>query len=250
MKIKKDNLSSSKTKSISGDKQGNENQNYYDIMPKELKKTYHNPNIKKHGIEIPFRMSIIGGSGSGKTQAVLELIHRMKNTFELIVICCKSKHEPLYEFLEMKVNNPKALIFFEISDKESVPSVDTWAKQGQMLIIFDDLVIEKNQSLISEYYIRGRKIGGGISMAYLSQSYFKIPKIIRIQCNYFIIKKLSSIRDLKLILSEFSLLGTDKTALNLLTDMYEYSTLKKGDFLLIDIDQGKFRRNWLEILEA
>ena len=73
------------------------------------------------------------------------------------------------------------------------------------MLVFDDQVAEKNQAKIEEYYIRGRKIGGGITMASLSQSFLAIPTLIRRQFNYAIILKLSGKKDLNLILSNYSL---------------------------------------------
>ena len=63
------------------------------------------------------------------------------------------------------------------------------------------VVLEKNQNKMMEMYIRGRK--KGISIVYLSQSFYRIPKTIRSNCNYFVILKLSGKRDLNLIMSEF-----------------------------------------------
>lgn len=229
-------------------KHSNEVNNFYKIMPKDLNKTYHNPGIKKHGMSIPFRALIIGGSGAGKSNTALEIIHRMSGTFEKIVICCKSKNEPLYDYLGSKI--PKHIEFHEIGSKEGIPPVESYSNVGQMLIIFDDLVLDKKQAEIADYFIRGRKVGGSISCMYLSQSYFKVPKIIRIQCNYMFLKKLSSMRDLRLILSEFSLLDASsaKEALSLLTDMYKYATDNFTSFLMIDIDKSEFRKNFLERL--
>lgn len=224
-------------------KNPNEISNFYNLIPDELKKKYHNPNFDYHLIKIPFRMLIIGGSGSGKTNTAMEVIHRMSNTFEKIVICCKSKAEPLYEFLETKIP-PEQLEIYE--GIENVPPVDKYKGVGQMLIIFDDLVLDKNQSEIEQYFIRGRKIGGGISCIYLSQSYFKTPKTIRLQCNYLILKKLSSKRDLAQILNEFSL-GKDITEL---TALYKDATTNPLYFLLIDADAPddmKFRKGFMEI---
>ena len=62
----------------------------------------HNPLYHQHHIKIPFRMLIVGNSGSGKTSTLMNLIYNMPDTFEEIIICCKSKHEPLYEFLDDK----------------------------------------------------------------------------------------------------------------------------------------------------
>lgn len=224
-------------------KGSNEINNFYTLIPDDLKKKYHNPNIANHLIKIPFRMLIIGGSGSGKTNTAMEVIHRMSGTFEKIVICCKSKAEPLYQFLETKIP-PEQLEIYE--GIENVPSVDNYKTVGQMLIIFDDLVLDKNQSEIEQYFIRGRKIGGGISCIYLSQSYFKTPKTIRLQCNYLILKKLSSKRDLAQILNEFSL-GKD---IKELAALYKDATINPLYFLLIDADapdDKKFRKGFLDI---
>lgn len=224
-------------------KHSNEITNFYELIPEELKKKYHNPNFENHLIKIPFRMLIIGGSGSGKTNTAMDVIHRMSNTFEKIVICCKSKAEPLYEFLETKIPKEQLEIYEGI---ENVPHIDKYKNTGQMLIIFDDLVLDKNQSGIEQYFIRGRKIGGGISCMYLSQSYFKTPKTIRLQCNYLILKKLSSKRDLSQILNEFSL-GKD---IKELTALYKNATINPLYFLLIDADapdEMKFRKGFLEI---
>ena len=47
--------------------------------------------------------------------------------------------------------------------------MDTFDKDLQHLVIFDDMVLEKKQKAMSEMYIRGRK--RGISVCYLSQSF-------------------------------------------------------------------------------
>lgn len=204
--------------------------NYYEHLPKEYKKKSHNPYFKNHRINIPFRMLIVGASGSGKTNVAIEILkNRMNKTFEKVIVCCKSANEPLYQWL--KSDAPEDM--FEIHEGiEEVPRLDDLAKYGQTLVIFDDLVLEKNQSVIEDYFIRGRKIGGGISCMYLTQSFFKTPKLIRLQCNYIILKKLASDRDLKLLLSEYSL-GINQAQL---LSMYDEAISVPNSFLLIDID--------------
>lgn len=219
---------------------------FYKIIPKSMKTKYNNPNYEKHHINIPFRMLIVGNSGSGKSTLVLEMIHRMNNTFGNIILVCKNEDEPLYKFLRSKIPETHLQIYEGI---ENVPSMGDLDPDLQHLIIFDDLVLEKNQSAIEEYFIRGRKIAKGVSMMYLTQSYFKTPKTIRLQCNYIILKKLSSTRDLNMIMSDFSL-GVDK---KVLTNLYKFATEDKKNFLLIDIDKElshRFRHNFLCILEA
>ena len=116
----------------------------------------------------------------------------------------------------------------------------------QILCIFDDVVnySDKEQGIIKEYYIRGRKFGRGISMCYLSQSFFRIPKIIRLQCNYLILLKLGSKKDLALILADYGL-GVDK---NELMTIYKDATKIPFDFLKISTDERqdskRFSHNW------
>ena len=116
----------------------------------------------------------------------------------------------------------------------------------QQLIIFDDLVneSEKAQAVIKEYYLRGRKVGRGISLCYLSKSFFKINKFIRCQCSLLIILKLSSDRDLNLILSDFGL-GVDKAVL---LKIYKDATREKFNFLKVDLNTSninrRFCKNW------
>jgi len=207
--------------------------NYY-----KLTKTpkVHNPNFKLHGINVPFRMLIIGASGSGKTNWLLELIHRMSGTFKEIVICLRSKDEPLYNYLESRI--PEGLLFYEVQDNSDIPDLDTL--EPQSLIVFDDLISAGRdvQTKIAEYYIRARK--KQVSCVYISQSYFAIPKIIRQQANYIILKKINSTKDLSLILKEFPI----DIKLEDLKRIYLEASKGIEQFLLIDINKNEFRKNW------
>lgn len=211
----------------------------------------HNPQYGKlHFIKVPFRMLVVGSSGSGKTTIALELIKRTSGTFELIVICCKTKDEPLYKWLDDKINKnknkkksdePDKLIFFE---NGAIPPITMFKKKSPTLIIFDDLVNEKDQRSIVEYFIRGRKYN--ISCMYLTQSYSLTPITVRRQCNYIIVKKLSK-RDIDTILK---LYNPDKESYELY-DIYNRATNNPLDFLLIDIDAhstNKFRKGFVDVL--
>ena len=128
-----------------------------------------NPNLKLHGLDkLPFRLVCCAPSGRGKTNMVLNLIEKFskgKGTFNSITIITRNKSEPLYEFLEDK-SNKKVKIEEGL---EKLPAMDSFDKDLQHLVIFDDMVLEKQQGIMSEMYIRGRK--RGISVCYLSQSF-------------------------------------------------------------------------------
>jgi len=216
--------------------------NFYEKMPKNLSNHYHNPNFKKIFIKHPFRMLIVGSSGSGKTNCLLNLIHKMPNTFKSITVITKNSDEPLYNFLKEKLED--SLDVYE--GLENAPPVDSFDKTNQHLIVFDDLITDKNQKSVEEYYIRARKLN--CSLCYLSQSFYAIPKLIRLNANYIILKKIGSLRDITLILSSYSLnVSSDQ-----LKKLYNHATSKLTDFLLIDTEappETQFRKNFTEFLK-
>jgi ABC-type dipeptide/oligopeptide/nickel transport system ATPase component len=190
-------------------------------------------------------MLIVGSSGSGKTQTLLNLIHNMGNTFNDIYIITKNKQEPLYEYLEDKLGD-KGLTVVEGID--NAPDLDKDInKKDQTLIIMDDLVLERNQRHLEEFFLRARK--QNCSLVYISQSYFAVPQMIRKNLTYLIIKQLANLPDLFRILREYSL-GVDKKQL---MKIYEDATKdNKQDFLLVDLDaepKDRFRKNFNDVYD-
>jgi len=211
--------------------------NFYKLIPDSLRPKYRNPHFKAHQIEVPFRMLVVGNSGSMKTNWVLNLIATMDSTFDHIVLCTRNADEPLYNFLKARIPPGQLTIAEGMSE---IPALETFVPGQQYLVIFDDLCLEKNQAQIAEYFIRGRKVAGGVSCIYISQSYFKIPKTVRINASYIVLKKLSSGRDLHLILNEYNL-GMSRRALH---ELYLDITKVPEDGLLIDVTRQQFRRNF------
>lgn len=220
--------------------------NFYEIMPDSLKPKYHNPHYQDHLLQHPFRLLCIGPSGSGKSTIALSIIAKMKNTFDYIILCCENADEPLYRYLRTKVKEDQLQVHEGI---KNLPDFSDLDEDCQYLVIFDDLCIAKNQQKISDLFIRGRKLASGVSMMYLSQSYFAIPKIIRLNSTNVILKKLSSMRDLNLILSDYRL----DISKEQLQRMYKYCTQNFEDFFQIDVatndDSMRFRKNFLEPLD-
>lgn len=218
---------------------------FYKVIDKKLIRQYHNPHYEQHKITVPFYGLICGGTGSGKTQTLLNIIKKMNNTFEKIILCVKSADEPLYKHLVMKI--PSAQL--EVYEDGIVPDVNKYKdEKQQMLVVFDDLVNMKNQTPIIEWYIRGRKIAGGCSMLYLTQSFFKVPKTIRIQCNHIFLKRLTTLRDLNLVISDYGLTGMKKEIIKQYKNITNES---KVPFLLIRTDgepSERFSKNFTSFL--
>jgi hypothetical protein len=191
---------------------------------------------------IPFRCLILGPSNSGKTNIVMEFIHRSPDTWNKIIVCCKSKSEPLYEYLEEKIGS--LIEFYE--GIENIPELDTInpeASKEQTLVIFDDLVNEKKQQIIEDYFIRGRK--KKCSMFYLAHDYAKCPKLIRMQCNYVVIRQLPSKRNRAYVLSEYGLdISPERLA-----ELYKKACMNEElGFLTIDVDKMEFRKNFNQVI--
>jgi hypothetical protein len=207
------------------------NINFYETIKTEK---VHNPKYDIHKIILPLRGLINCSSGSGKTNLLLNLIYEMDKTFHKIIIVTKAP-EPLYDMLVDRLKN------IEIYYEGSYPTIEKMNKGENGLIIYDDQVTTKD-SRISEMYIRGRKLG--FSSIYISQSYFGTPKLIRQNINYLWLGKGINKRDLRLILSEYSL--------NMSVDELEYYyfeiTKEHMQFMMLDLHKRNLRRNIKQII--
>lgn len=196
--------------------------NYYKFTKQE--KVY-NPGYKSHLIDLPFRMLVIGSSSGGKGIFLCELLDRMSGTFEEIMICLRSRHEPLYDMLDEKSGH--SIQFFE----SKIPNLDDYKKGTQRLIIFDDLILDKKlQPAISEYFMRARK--NDVSCVYIGQKFFNIPLFIRQQSQYIVLKKTGSDRDTKRILEEYG--ASDKNIISTLLKLHKCATKDELGFIMID----------------
>ena len=76
---------------------------------------------------------------------------------------------------------------------------NTIKKKNKVVIVFDDMVTDlinnkKFNPVLTELFIRGRKLN--ISLVFITQSYFKVTKDVRLNCAHFFIMKISNKREL------------------------------------------------------
>ena len=99
----------------------------------------------------PYRILIIGGSGSGKTNALLNLINE-QNDIDKIYLYAKDLSEPKYEFLIKKRENAgikhlnDSKVFIEYSDTmddiyENINDYNS-SRKRKILIVFDDMIAD------------------------------------------------------------------------------------------------------------
>jgi len=175
--------------------------NFYEVIPKKYLDTTENPNYNIHNIDIPFRMCVVAPSGSGKTNFLLNLLKvfsQGKGTFGDITIVTSNKDEPLYNWIV-----GEGIGINIVEGMTNTPKLDDMDKKSNTLVVWDDLVLNKNQETIEKYYMRARK--KNCCVIYLSQSYYDIPKFIRKNSNYLVILNLGgSKREQNAILNEWS----------------------------------------------
>ena len=157
----------------------------------------------------PCRILIIGGSGSGKTNTLLNLINEQKG-IDKIYLYAKDLSEAKYEHLIRNCENvgikhlDDSKAFIECSNKmdDTYENIDNYNpnRKRKILIVFDDVIADimtnkKFQSIIKELFIRCRKLN--ISLVFITQSYFSVPKDVRLNSTHYLIMKINNKRELQ-----------------------------------------------------
>ena len=120
----------------------------------------------------PFRMLIIGASGSGKTNTLLHLIEKL-HPIDKIYLYAKDTEEEKYQYLIIKreqvgiknLNNPHAFIEYSNDMNDVLDDINNYNKNRnkKVLIIFDDMIAdiiesEKFKAIVKGLFIRCRKL--------------------------------------------------------------------------------------------
>ena len=201
----------------------------------------------------PYRILIIGGSGSGKTNVLLNLINNQPD-IDKIYLYAKDPYEIKYQYLINKrekaaldhFDDPKDFMEYSNDMQDVYKNIEDYnpIKRRKVLIVFDDMIadmINKNKlnPVVTELFIRGRKLN--ISIAFISQSYFKVPKNVRLNSTHFLIMKI----ELRIALNHSS-----DIVFKDFMKIYKKCTAKPYSFLVNDTtlpsdDLLRFRMNLL-----
>ena len=168
---------------------------------------YTNENKTEHNIKLPYiphhtyRILIIGGPGSGKTNALLNLINNQPD-IDKIYLYAKDPYEGKYQYLinereKVKldhVKDPKVFIEYSNDMQDVYKNIEEYnlGKKHKVLLVFDDMIADmvnnkKLNPIVTELLIRGRKLN--ISIVFITQSYFELPKDVRLNSTHFFIMK-------------------------------------------------------------
>ena len=206
----------------------------------------------------PYRILIVVGSGSGKTNALLNLINNQPD-IDKIYLYAKDPYEKKYQYLINKrekvglnyFNDPKAFMEYSNDVQDVYKNIEDYnpTKKHKILIVFDDMIADmidniKLNPTVTELFIRGRKLN--IPIVFIMQSYFKVPKDVRLNSTLFFIMKTPNKRELQKITLNHSSDIDFKDFMNI----YKKCTAEPYFFLVNDTtlpsdDTLRFRKNLL-----
>ena len=122
----------------------------------------------------------------------------------------KDLSKPKYEFLIKKcknagtkhLNNPNAFIECSTAMDDVYENINDYnpSRKRKILIVFVDIIAdimtnEKFQAMIKELFIRCRKLN--ISLVFITQSYFSVPKEVRLNSTHYLIMKINPRKELQ-----------------------------------------------------
>ena len=139
---------------------------------------------------------------------MLNLI-KEQDDIDKIYLYAKDLSELKYEFLIKKredavtkhFNDPNAFIDCSNTMDDVYENIDDYnpSRKRKVLIVFDGIISDimankKFQAIIKELFIRCRKLN--ISLVFITQSYFSVPKDVRLNSTHYLIMKINNRKEL------------------------------------------------------
>ena len=231
-----------------------------------------NENNKKHNEnwpyipDHPYRFLIIGGFGSGKTNTLLNLINLINEQHDIdkIYLCARDLNEQKYKILIEKrenagikhLNDPNAFIECSNSMDDVYENINDYnsSRKREILIVFDDMITDivmtnkKFQSMIKELFIRCRKLN--VLLVFITQSYFSVPKDVRLSLTHYLIMKTNNKRELQNI----AIIHSADIDYQSFIKIYRECTKEPYNFLAIDTklptsDPLRLEKNYLILMK-
>lgn len=206
-------------------------------------------NMRRHSDLLPnsIRCIIAGPSNCGKTNLLVSLIeseHGLK--FENIYIYSKTLEQDKYKYLRNLLEPMKEIGFYTFSSSDKVLNPSETKRNS--IIIFDDVICDKNQENIRNFYCLGRH--RNIDCFYLTQTYTRVSKhLIRDNCNFVILFRQDDM-NLKHVYNDMGI------ACDMKFDVFRQFCLEcwrqKYGFIVIDldsdVDNGRYRKGFSDYL--
>lgn len=215
---------------------------YNEVYQKKIKL---DKNFKQHHILPKSMILSIGGTGTGKSNSLLNFLDKKNSSWHNILIFNPNNtDEPLYNHLLKQIPEIEM-----INDIKQLPPLSDWDEEDndkEKLLVLDDWINldTKAKKKIQDYLISGRK--KGFTVFLMSQSYKDIPKMISRNCQYFIIFKLNDNVSIDNIIRNHNVDDLPKDEIK---EFYKYCTDEPLNFMMIDLKgEGvkRLRKNFTE----
>ena len=194
----------------------------------------------------------------GKTNALLNLI-KEQDDIDKIYLYGKDMSKPKYEFLINRRENAGIIHLKELKEciecsnsmDDVYDDIDGYnlARKRNILIVSDDIIADivtnkKFQAAVEELFIRCRKLN--ILFVFITQSYFSVPKDVRLNSTHYLITKIYNNKELQNIAINHSADIDYKD----FTKIYRKCTNEPFSFMTIDTTLSasnplRFRKNLL-----
>ena len=147
---------------------------------------------------------ITGASGSGKTNALTNLINEQHH-IDKIYLYARDLSKPKYELLIKKredvgikhVNYSKAFIECSNTMDDIYEKINDYSsiRKRKKIIVFDDMIANimtnrRFQAITKELFIRCRKLN--ISLVFITQFYLSVPKDVRLNSTLYLMMKINN----------------------------------------------------------
>ena len=232
------------------------------------------------------RALIVGRSGCGKTSVLMRLLlEENLLDYNKLFICGKSLHQIEYQILKygfenrldkqhivnlLKINdqinelnldpidliktfgcvladNMKGNISIQCYENScEIPDPKEFNKNDKNLIVFDDIMCDKNQSAADSFYTRARH--NNIDCFYIAQNFYKLPRqTIRCNSNFMIFFKLSK-KDVDNIFHD-SEASADFKSISTFREFCDKAWSEPYGFIVIDKDKKELKHRYRNKLE-
>lgn len=194
----------------------------------------------KMQIELPANIIITGRSGTMKSNLACNII-QLINMWTRCLLFAKNPNQPLYQRFIESFEKHGGNIFVS-NDLADLPPIEELEEPTKTIVLFDDLLAERNLKQVEDYFLRGRN--HGISQMFISQKHHGTggtPLMIRENCGYAMVKKVAREKGLRLMFDEY---GLPDDAM----EKYKDATARPEDFFMIDLktsdDRLRMRHNF------
>ena len=184
-----------------------------------------------------FRMLITGRSGCGKTNTLMNILREPLVPYDKIYLYSRNnqqnKIQDLLKLMEM-VSQKVGYDVLVIRGYDDILDTTEYSNDNRKVVIFDDLMNapEAVQNKIASHFTDGRH--HKISPIYLSQSYYDVPKKLRLNCSHMILYPPKDKNHLNLIAKENGI------------DPALFDKLGQYEFLFLDKEKNSVTKNFDE----